>query len=57
MYGVRGLRAFRVKDLEVDGCEVSLGEADTALGVVTSGFFSAQTGAGGTCGSFQLFIM
>ncbi len=28
-------------NLEVDGCEVSLGEAETALGVVTSGFFSA----------------
>ena len=41
MDGVRGLRAFRVKDLEVDGCEVSLGEIATALGVVTSGFFSA----------------
>jgi len=54
MYGMRGLRAFRVKDLEVDGCEISLGEIGTALGVVTSGFFSGQTGAGGTCGSYRI---
>jgi hypothetical protein len=39
---MKGLVTLCAKDLEVDGCEVSLGEAGTALGVVTSGFFAAR---------------
>ncbi len=31
-------------DLEVDGCEVSLEEAEAALGVVPRGFFVAISG-------------
>jgi hypothetical protein len=35
---VSGFRTTGEHDLEVDDCEVSLAEADTALGVVASGF-------------------
>jgi hypothetical protein len=34
------LRRGAATDLEVDGCEVSLWEAEAALGVVPRGFFS-----------------
>ncbi|OHB72836.1 MAG: hypothetical protein A2V70_01420 [Planctomycetes bacterium RBG_13_63_9] len=36
---VEDLRAPCDDDLEVDGCAVSLGDTDTALGVVASRFF------------------
>ncbi len=42
-------------NLEVDGSEVSLGETDTALGVVTSRFFSARCrGADVPDGDFRI---